>query len=226
MSKYSIKSLPSKKRPREKLLEQGVEVLSNSELLSIIFITGTRKEGVLELASRVIKEYGSRSITQIRNVEKAMELLGLGLSKASQLVAVFELGRRFFSEQQERMPTIRDPLDVFKLCGNMGRLKREELRALYLNIRQKVVREEIIAIGSLNMNIVTPKEILQGAVELMCSAYVLVHNHPSGESKPSKEDERFTQKLKKASDILGVEFLDHIIIAQKEYTSLKNLGII
>ncbi|MBP9758978.1 DNA repair protein RadC [Candidatus Dojkabacteria bacterium] len=221
-SKYKFKEVNSDNLPREKLIQNGPDSLSNSELLSIIFLTGTRVENVLELSNRVIKEYGSRSITEIKDASKVSELLGLGQSKSAQLVAVFELGRRFYREQSQRLPVVRGPEDVFLLFENMGKLKKEELRALYLNSRQVVIREELISLGSENMNIVTPKEIIQPAVELMAKGILILHNHPSGLTEPSSEDIEFTSKLKEACKIMQVQLLDHIIIAGNSFLSFAN----
>ena len=221
-SKYKFKEIHSDNLPREKLIQNGPDTLTNSELLAIIFLTGTRDENVLELSNRVIKEYGSRSITEIKDASKVSELLGLGQSKSAQLVAVFELGRRFYREQSQRLPVIRGPEDVFLLFENMGKLKKEELRALYLNSRQVVIREELISLGSENMNIVTPKEIIQPAVELMARGILILHNHPSGLTEPSNEDIEFTNKLREACKIMQVQFLDHIIIAGNSFLSFAN----
>lgn len=223
---YSFKQIYSDSLPREKLIEFGPDGLSNAELLAIIFMTGTRSENVLELSNRVIKEYGSRSITEVKDTSKIMDLLGLGQSKAAQVIAVFELGRRFFREQSQRLPVIRDPEDVYKLLEHMTRLKKEELRALYLNSRQVVIREELISLGSENMNIVSPKEIIHPAVELMAKGIIIVHNHPSGELKPSEEDKVFTNNLKEACNIMQVQLLDHLVISSGGYLSFASDGLL
>ena len=223
---YSFKQIHSDSLPREKLIEFGPDGLSNAELLAIIFMTGTRSENVLELSNRVIKEYGSRSITEVKDTSKIMDLLGLGQSKAAQVIAVFELGRRFFREQSQRLPVIRDPEDVYKLMEHMTRLKKEELRALYLNSRQVVIREELISLGSENMNIVSPKEIIHPAVELMAKGIIIVHNHPSGELKPSEEDKVFTNNLKEACNIMQVQLLDHLVISSGGYLSFATDGLL
>lgn len=225
-SKYTFKEIFSDNLPREKLCAQGPDSLSNAELLSIIFLTGTRSENVLELSNRVIKEYGSRSITEVRDVAKVSQLLGLGQSKSAQLIAVFELGRRFYREQSQRLPVVRDPQDIFKLFENMTALKKEELRALYFNSRQVVIREELVSLGSENMNIVTPKEIIQPAIELMARGLIIVHNHPSGLCDPSEEDIKFTKNLKKACNLMQVQLLDHIIIAGGNYYSFATEGLL
>jgi len=224
-SKYSIKQLPADKQPRERLIANGPDSLSNSELLAIIFGTGTREESVLELSARVIKEYGSRSIAEIRDVGNAMDLVGLPKVKACQLVSCFELGRRFYKEDMGRMPTIRDPQDVFELLPEMRRLKKEEIRGLYLNSRQRLVHTETISVGNLNTNIIEPRDIFQPAIELSALAVIIVHNHPSGDPKPSDEDIRFTNRIVDAGKILGIQLIDHVIIARNDFSSLKNLNI-
>ncbi|MBN1331497.1 DNA repair protein RadC [Candidatus Dojkabacteria bacterium] len=218
MSNYEnideISDLEFEQRPREKLIAHGPDVLSNAELLATIFITGTRKEGVLDLSARCLKEYGSRSITNIKDVGKVQDILGLGNAKACQLVALFELGRRFFKETNERMPVIRDAEDVYKLFKSMGKLKREELRAIYLNTRQRIIHEELISIGGADSINTSVKNILQPAVELLSKSIILLHNHPSGDTVPSRQDILFTQKVRSACDLLDIQLLDHIIIAE------------
>lgn len=226
MQNYEFQDIKSGYGPREKLIERGPDVLTESELLAIIFVTGTRSENVLELSNRILKEYGSRSISNIRDVGHAIDVLNIGRSKACQLVSMFEIGRRFYKEQTGRMPKIKDPEDVYQLLKNMGNLKKEELRALYLNSRQNLVREELVSLGNENMNIVTPKEIIQPAVEILARGVIIVHNHPSGEPNPSDQDIKFTRRIQEACEIMGIEFLDHIIIGDERFTSLKIEGII
>ncbi len=213
-NKYSVKQLPADKQPRERLINLGPDSLSNAELLAVIFGTGTRDEGVIDLSSRVIKEYGSRSITEIRDVGRAMDMIGIPRVKACQLVSCFELGRRFFKEDTGRLPTVRGPEDVFELCHDMIRLKKEEIRGLYLNSRQKLIHTETISIGNLNTNIVQPRDIFQPAIEFSALAVIVVHNHPSGDPTPSDEDVTFTKRLKDAGKILGIQLLDHVVIGK------------
>jgi DNA repair protein RadC len=199
-------------KPREKLMAHGPDILTNAELLATIFITGTRQEGVLDLSARCLKEYGSRSITNIRDVSRVQDILGLGNAKACQLVALFEIGRRFFKETNERMPIIRDGEDVYKLFKSMSKLRREELRAIYLNTRQRIIHEELISIGGIDRINSSVKNILQPAVELLAKRIILIHNHPSGSIESSLQDKRFTQKVRTACEMLDIELLDHIII--------------
>jgi len=219
MGTYSFAKVGREGRPRERLIEKGPDVLTNAELLANIFITGTRSEGIMDLSARCLKEYGSRSITRIRDVAKAQEILGITTVKACQLVAIFELGRRFFKEINGRMPRIRDPEDVYKLYRHMSKLKREELRVAYLNTRQRIIHEELISIGGIDQIKTSMQLILQPAVELLAQSFILVHNHPSGDTTPSREDIEFTKRARKAAKLFDITLLDHLIIGDG-FTSL------
>jgi DNA repair protein RadC len=216
---YKFRDLYPDKGPREKMIEEGPEVLSNAELLACVFITGNRKQSVIELAKNVIGEYCVSSITSIRDVNKVMQDYGLGTAKAAQLVAVVELARRLFKPNGTFSPTIRTPKDVLELYKDLGIAKKEELRVIYLNSRQRMLREELISLGSENANYVTAKEILYPAVELLARGIVMVHNHPSGVVDPSSDDRLLTKKIKQACEIIGVDLVDHIIIAGGQYYS-------
>ncbi len=211
-------------QPREKLATLGADKLTNAELLALVFITGTRNESVLELSARCLKEYGSRSITNIRNLDQAREILNLGNAKACQLIAIFELGRRFFKETNTRMPIIRGPEDVYKLYSWMQNLKREELRALYLNTRQRLVHEEIISIGNFDQINVFIPSIIQPAIEMMTKNIILVHNHPSGQTSPSIQDIECTKHIIKAAKLMDLNILDHIIIGRDFRSILQDIN--
>ncbi len=220
-SNYKLNSFNKKRQgSREKLMQYGPDILSNAELLAIIFNTGTRSENVLELSSRCLKDYGHQAIKNIRKVEKAQELLNLSQVKACQIVALFEIGRRFFKEDTGIFPVIRSPKDVFKLYKNMGKLKREELRAIYLNSRQRLIHEELISIGGIDSVKVSIRNILQPAIELSIKSFIVLHNHPSGEIEVSEDDILFTRKLQKASKLVNLQLLDHIIISKDSYISM------
>ncbi len=223
MSKYDVGLKRPPGSPREKLIEQGPDLLTNAELLANIFITGTRNEGVVDLSARCLKEYGSRSILSIRDVSKVQDVLELGLVKACQLVAVFELGRRFYKESGERMPAVRGPEDIYKLYKGMGSLKREEARAVYFNTRQRLIHEELINIGKVDKVSISVQSILQPAVELMASSFILIHNHPSGSLEVSNDDIEVTRLVQAASKIIGIRFLDHIVIGNGWRSALDQL---
>jgi len=220
-----LKELPQGQRPRERLIKYGPDVLKNAELIAIILNTGYREESVLELSHRIIKEYGSKAITQEKNVGRLMETLGIPPVKACQIVACFELGRRFFKEEPGKLPTIRSPEDAYKYLEDMKKLKKEQFRALYLNTRNKIIHDEIISIGTLTANLVHPREVFQPAIEYLAVALIIAHNHPSGDPSPSEDDLKVTRQMVKVGKTMAIEVLDHIIIGNERYVSLKNKGL-
>ena len=223
--KFHFKRIPKEQRPRERLVKYGPEGLRNGELMAVILNTGYRKETVMELSHRIIKEYGSRAITQEKNVGRLMENLGIPLVKACQVVACFELGRRFFEEQPARFPIIRSPEDAYKHLEEMGKLKKEQFRGLYLNTRTKIIHDEVISIGTLAANLVHPREVFQPAIEYLAAGMVIAHNHPSGDPSPSKDDLTVTRQMVEVGKTIGIEVLDHIIIGNARYESLKDKGL-
>jgi DNA repair protein RadC len=224
-TKYTIKDLPKEKQPREKLIGKGPDVLSNAELIAVILGTGYKKEGVIELANRILSEYGSKAITKIRSVNRLMDELGIPKVKACQLIACFEIGRRFFMEDTARMPTLRGPEDVYKyLEKEMDSLKKESFHCLCLNTRNKLIHDEVVSIGTLEASIVHPREVFSPAIEFSSAGVILVHNHPSGNPEPSIADKKLTTQLIKAGKILGIEILDHVIIGKNRFFSFSNKG--
>ncbi|MCK5466808.1 DNA repair protein RadC, partial [Candidatus Parcubacteria bacterium] len=210
-SKYKIPELPFEKRPRERLIKNGPDVLKNYELLAIILGTGYRGEDVLTLASRILQEYGSKAITKERSVSRLMDELGIPKVKACQIIACFEIGRRFFVEDTGKMPTVRDAEDVYEYLKEMSKFKKEQFRGLYLNSRNKLIYDEVISLGTLNANLVHPREVFQPAIEFSAAAIIVAHNHPSGDPEPSEDDLKITKRLVAAGKIMGLEILDHLI---------------
>ena len=221
-----LKEMPEEKKPREKLIRHGPDVLRIPELVSIILNTGYRDENVLELSHRIIKEYGSKAIAGEKNVGRMMETLGIPLVKACQIVACFELGRRFFQEEPGKMPTIRGPEDVYIYLEDMRKLKKEQFRGLYLNARNKVIHDEVISIGTLTANLVHPREVFQPAIEYLACGVIVAHNHPSGDPEPSEDDLEITKKLTEVGKTMDIELLDHIIIGRNKYVSLKEKEVV
>jgi len=224
--RVSLKELPEEKKPREKLIKYGPDVLRIPELVSIILNTGYRDENVLELSQRIIKEYGSKAIASEKNVGKIMETLGIPIVKACQIVACFELGRRFFQEEPGKMPTVRGPEDVYIYLEDMRKLKKEQFRGLYLNARNKVIHDEVISIGTLTANLVHPREVFQPAIEYLACGLIVAHNHPSGDPDPSEDDLEITRKLTTVGKTMDIELLDHIIIGKNRYVSFKEKGML
>ena len=216
----SIKELAINKRPREKLIDRGPKNLKNSELLAIILNTGSKKEEIMSLTSRLIKDYGEKALIKEKNPDKLAKDFNLSINKACQLIACFELGQRFFMENKNEIKIFRSSIDVFKYLKNMSDLKKEQLRGLYLNSQFQLIHDEIISIGTLNSNLAHPREIFKPALYYNASAIILAHNHPSGKLKASQADIKITKKLLNISQLLQIDLLDHLIIANNNYISL------
>lgn len=216
-----VRDLPKEERPREKLEKYGIDVLSAAELLAIVLETGTPREDALALAKRLLKEYGEKTVTNERDPKRIREILKIPAAKASQVVACFELGRRFFKLGGNGKPLyIRTAKQVYEYLKDMGNLQKEELRGLYLNTRYHLVHDEVISIGSLTGNIVHPREVFLPAMEHSASAVILIHNHPSGVVTPSEADVAITRQIVEAGKLMGIEVLDHIIVTRKGFLSI------
>jgi DNA repair protein RadC len=221
-----IRDLPVSERPRERLRDYGASALSNAELLAIILRTGARRESVLALATRLLSSYrGLVGLARISFGELCNEK-GLGEAKAAQLKAALELGRRLSSTQPEERVTVRSPADIANLLlTEMGLLEQERLRVVLLNQRNQVLSIPEVYRGSVNSSLIRVAELFREAVRQNCPAIVLVHNHPSGDPTPSNDDIVMTKQAVEAGKLLDVEVLDHVIIGQGRYVSLKEQGL-
>lgn len=217
---YKIKLLPEDQQPREKLMNSGVQALNLEELLAIILGTGYKKENVLELSKRIFKDYGSKTITGYSRVSDVMTDFELPKVKACQVLACFEIGRRVFSDKSIDMPTIRSPQDVWDFVSDMHNLKKEYLRGLYLNIKNQIIHDEIISIGTIDQSIAHPRDIFAPAIKYHAAAMIIVHNHPSGDATPSQADISLTETIKKSGELLSIAVLDHIIVTKSGYRSI------
>ncbi len=216
-----IRDLPQEEKPREKLMKYGPDALSVSELLAIVFGVGSKKEEVLAMSERLLKEYGEKTIVNEKSPKRIQETLGIPATKACQVVACFELGRRFFKSGTGGRPLyLRTPRQVFEYLKDMADLPKEHLRGLYLNAHYHLVHDEVISIGSLTANIIHPREVFLPAIEHSSSAVILVHNHPSGVADPSDADIAITRQLVDAGKLMGIEVLDHIIVTKKTFMSI------
>lgn len=216
----TIRDIPDKERPREKLLAGGPGSLTPQELLAIVLEKGTRKEGVLQMTDRLVREYGERNVFAEINAKKLAEGSSIPLGKAMQIVAVGELGRRFFERSRNGAAVIRTAKDAFKYTADMRALKKEHLRGIYLNAHYQVVHDEIISIGTVDANIVHPREVFRPALAASAAGVILVHNHPSNVLKPSAEDVRVTRQIKDAGALIGIELIDHLIVAADGFVSI------
>ena len=217
----TIKDLPPEGKPREKLLAKGPEALSVKELMAVVLTTGTTKEGVMKMTDRIIRDYGERSILAEKNAAKLAKDMDIPIVKACVIVAVGELGRRFYDRNESGFATIRNAKDVYDYLQDMRNLPKEHLRGLYLNSHNHIIRDEVISIGTINANMIHPREVFRPAIECNAAAVVLAHNHPSGEVTPSAEDVEITHQLIQAGKILGISLLDHVIITKDTFTSVN-----
>jgi len=222
---YRVKDLPTDERPREKLISCGPDALRNYELIAVILGKGSKKEGVLSIARRIIDNYGTKSLSTEKDVKRLAGTLDITELQATQIVASFELGRRFFGKARKDI-YLNSPGDVFSYLSNMGKLEKEIMHGLYLDVKNKLKRDEIISVGTVSCSIVHPREVFKPALINSAVGIILVHNHPSGETEPSKDDIALTRKLKKVSEHIEIELLDHIIIGNERYFSMKSNGII
>ncbi|TET38361.1 MAG: JAB domain-containing protein [Dehalococcoidia bacterium] len=221
-----IKELPICERPRERLRESGPASLSNTELLAIILRTGTASENVLGLGARVLVRFGGLAGLARASFGELCAERGLGQAKTAQLKAALELGRRLVSTQPVERAVVRSPQDVANLLmADMGLLDQEHLRIVLLNTKNQVISVPEVYRGSVSTSLIRVSEVFREAVRENCPAIIVVHNHPSGDPTPSQEDVQVTEQIVQAGRLLDIEVLDHLIIGQQRYVSLKERGL-
>jgi DNA repair protein RadC len=225
--KLSIHDLPSEERPRERMILLGPETLSDIELLAILIRSGTPKEGVLQLCQRLLAEYGSLQNLFQASLSRLQEMPGLGPAKACLLSACFELSKRLATQKQRIKPSLKTPQDVADVfMAHLRYLKQEHLMSAYLDVKNRLLEQRTISIGTLDSSIVHPRDIFRHAVNLPCAAIILIHNHPTGDPGPSQEDIQVTKRVKNAGEIMGIPLLDHIIIGDGIFISLKERNLL
>jgi DNA repair protein RadC len=215
-----INDLPEEEKPREKLIKNGVGFLSSAELLTVVLGVGTKKEDVLSMSNRLLREYGEKGIAYQKNPVIIEKDLKIPISKACQIVACFELGRRFYQKKPGGLITIRTAKQAFNYLKDMSKLNKEQFRGLYLNTHYQLIHEEVISIGTLDTALIHPREVFSPALEYSAAALIIAHNHPSGFLKATKADIEVTDKLIKAGEILNIEILDHLIIGKNRFISI------
>lgn len=226
MQEYKIRILDMQKdeRPRERLIKNGASALSDSELLAIILRTGSKKENVINLSQRILGEYNIKQLSQI-NLTQLMKIHGIKESKATQISACFEIARRLESFNSVEKPKISSPEDVYRrLFPRMREQKKEMFIELCLDTKNHILKEEVISMGSLNANVVHPREVFKLALTESAAHIIVAHNHPSGDPTPSREDIEITKKLVETGNIMGITVLDHVIIGDGRHFSMKEAG--
>lgn len=222
----TIKELPESERPYEKLQIYGAEKLSNAELLSIIIKTGTKENTSIDLANKILNLTKQANINHLRSmldhsIEEFMQIKGIGKVKAIQLVAVGELAKRMSKPLNILNIKITSPKDVADLLMDELRYEKKELiKLIILNTKNNILKIIDLSTGGTNFAILQPKDALAEAIRMNAPKIILVHNHPSGDSTPSKQDIIITKKVKDASELLGVQLLDHIVIGDGKYDSI------
>ena len=212
MSSLTIQELPEGDRPREKLARLGAGALSEAELIAILLRVGMKGVNAVELARQILLKYGSLAALARSSVAELAKVKGIGVAKAVQLAAAFGLGQRLAFETIAAQPMDKPEL-IYALLGvEMRTLERESLRIILLDTKHHLIRIEEISLGSLNETMAHPREILRPAIINAAFAFVLVHNHPSGDPDPSDADRRLTRKIIEASTLLQLRFADHVII--------------
>ncbi len=219
---YLVKEMPKEERPRERLIKLGAKSLSNDELLAILFRTGYHDLSVIELSKQVL--YQLRSLDDLKKLtyEELLKVKGIKSAKATTLLAAIELGYRLASFKRETKIKITSPFDVYHLLVHeVSHLEQENFIVIYLNIKSEIIKQETLYIGTINQMMIHPREIFKKAIQLSACAMIFVHNHPSGDSEPSKADIRATEHLQKTSEVMGIDLIDHIIIGHHEFYSIK-----
>nr|WP_096198860.1 DNA repair protein RadC [Bacillus sp. FJAT-45350] len=222
-----IRDVPQSERPRERMVNEGPKFLTNQELLAILLRSGTKQESVLTLAQRLLQQFDGLYLLKDATLEELQQIKGIGLAKAIEIRAALELGRRISTLQIEDRYTIRSPEDVSRyVMEDMRFLTQEHFVCLYLNTKNHVLHKETIFVGSLNASIVHPREVFKEAFRRSAASIICLHNHPSGDPSPSSEDIEVTKRLRESGKILGIELLDHVIIGDRKFISLKEYGAI
>ena len=215
-----IKDLPKSDRPREKLIAKGAENLKDSELLAILLRTGTTGKNVIEIASQILSKYSKKRLLQM-TYNDLSKISGIDSAKATTLLAAFELSKRALEVNDTNLPVISDAKDAVAQLSDMRDLKKEHFVVLYLNAKDQLVHKETISMGTLNANLVHPREVFEPALKYSAAQIIAAHNHPSGDPKPSEDDIEVTKRLTEAGKMMGIEVMDHVIVSKNSHFSFK-----
>ncbi|CAM3458070.1 RadC family protein [Cytobacillus oceanisediminis] len=222
---FLIKDFPQDERPRERFVQNGPQSLSNHELIAILLRTGTKEESVLQLSNRLLTKFEGLRLLKDASLDEITAIKGIGAAKAIQLLSAVEIGRRISNLAYDDRYIIRSPEDGANYVMNdMRFLSQEHFVCLYLNTKNQVLHKQTIFIGSLNASIVHPREVFKEAFRRSAASIICIHNHPSGDPTPSREDIEVTKRLAEAGKIIGIDVLDHLIIGENKFVSLKEKG--
>ena len=224
--RLTIKDLPTSERPRERLLAEGSTKLSDADLLAILIRSGTREDTAIQLAERILVEVGGLLELPRFGIEELTQIKGLGPVKAVTIQATIELAKRLSSRLRVEAVTISSPGDAASLMmEEMRHYLREHFCVVLLDTKNKVLGVEEISVGSLNTSLVHPREVFRPAIRKACASIILIHNHPSGDPTPSREDLDVTRRLFEAGQLVGIEVLDHVVIGDGRFISFREKGL-
>ena len=219
---YLIREMPFKERPRERFLNYGKEALATHELIAIILRTGTKECSVLELSKNIYYKYASIKAINQSTVSELTQLKGVGKTKAIQLLAALELGKRLYEETFPVQTPMNRPQHVFDyMKTDLEMLTQEMFYALYLDVKSHLIKKQLLFVGSLSAAIVHPREVFKHAVTLSASSIIIVHNHPSGHPEPSQSDIKITKIMAENGRLMDIPVIDHIIVGKGRYYSFR-----
>ncbi|HYD35730.1 MAG TPA: DNA repair protein RadC [Vitreimonas sp.] len=218
-----ISDLPTHSRPREKLIEKGITGLTSAEVFALILRTGYHGKSAVEVAQRILRTYTLEQLSKLSLTELS-EIKGIGPSRASNLMAAFEIGRLIIN--YDHQVRISAPKDIYQLCQNLLAKKQEHLVAFYLDARSQLIAQETLTVGTLTSGIVHSREVFAPALRHRAACIILAHNHPSQDTEPSLDDIQATEKLIDAGDLLDIPIIDHVIVSRRGWTSLREQKLI
>lgn len=212
-------------RPREKMEQKGVEALTEQELLAVLLRTGTKQAPVLDVAAQVMERFDALPLLKEATREELMEIPGIGKAKALELQAALELGKRIFRYSYPDRYVVRSPEDAAEyMMEDLRFLQQEHFVVLCLNTKNQIIHKQTLFIGSLNSSIVHPRELFKEALRRSAASIICLHNHPSGDPAPSSEDIQVTKRMAECGRLLGIELLDHVIVGDQCFESMKEQG--
>jgi len=222
-----MKDVPREERPRERLRRHGAERLANKELLAILLRTGNQRESALTLAEKLLARFGSLANIASASFEELVAVNGIGPAKAADILAAFELAKRLAESRMEFQGVVNSPADAAQLVlRELSLADKEHFMIIMLNTKNRVIAKKTVSIGHLQASLVHPREMFKEAIKRSSAALILVHNHPSGDLTPSREDITTTERLRKAGAVLGIDVLDHIIVGDNRYFSFREHGLL
>ncbi|CAM3135589.1 MAG: RadC family protein [Pseudolactococcus laudensis] len=223
---YNIREADYPMRPRERLATLGEKYLSDQELLAILLRTGTAKSSVVELSGQILRHFETLENFRRSSIEELIQIPGIGMSKAIEIRAMMELGKRIQTAERERQGQVKGAQQfAMTLIDEMSDFDQEHLVAVYLDGKNKIIKKRTIFVGTVNSASANPREILHFAVKTLAAGILITHNHPSGDPKPSDADVVFTERMENACDNIGITLIDHIIVGHKRYFSFQESGL-